>query len=101
MDPSARCKNCGCPLVQQITIPSSPTPHLHRTLHPPDASETVIIRETMSHARPYLAELDDEIARMQAVLDDLRRKREELHKFSVEHDAFLAPIRRLPSEILI
>ena len=81
-------------------MPSSPTPHLHRTLQAPNAVETISIRETLLHSKPQLSLLDDEISQVREVLVELRRKRKVLHKFTVEHSAFLAPIRRLPPEIL-
>jgi hypothetical protein len=87
-------------LTNHITVPSSPAPHLHRTLQPPDEFETTKIQETLLDAKPHLAQLDDEIAHMQMVLEDLRRKREKLHNFITAHDSFLAPVRRLSPDIL-
>ena len=95
------CKACKAPVNSQKIIPASPTPHLYRTIQTPDASETLILRKALRHANSDLHELHDDITRIQAILDELRLKRESLHKFTIEHDAFLAPIRRLPAEILI
>ena len=99
-NPNILCKNCGTSLTHDISVPSSPAPHLHRTIQAPDASEFISIRETLSYAKPDLHQLDDDIKRMQTVLGELQRKRRELHKFILEHDAFLAPVRLLPLEIL-
>jgi hypothetical protein len=94
------CKTCGSSLTHHVSVPSSPVPHLHRTLQAPDQSILGSIQEMLSHARTDLSELDDEIVQMQAVLDELRIKRNELQKFTSEHEGFLAPIRLLPVEIL-
>ena len=67
----------------------------------PDASEAFVLRETLLHANSDLNELHGDIIHIQAILDELRRKRESLRKFTIQHVAFLAPIRRLPAEILI
>jgi len=67
----------------------------------PDASEAFIVRKALRYANSDLHELHGDIAYVQAILDELRLKRESLRKFTIEHDAFLAPIRRLPAEILI
>ena len=55
----------------------------------------------LRYATPVLRELDDDIAHVQAVLDELLRKRKPLCKFINEQNTILAPIRRLPAEILI
>ena len=60
----------------------------------------ISLRAALRDATSDLHELDDDIAHVQAVLEDLRRKREALQEFAIKHDAFLAPIRQLPAEIL-
>src|ERR1700691_2384447 len=45
-------------------------------------------------------QLDDDISRIQMLLDELRQTREPLHKFIAEQNTILAPICRLPAEIL-
>ena len=82
-------------------MPYSPTPHLHRTIQAPDATEIINLRKALRYATPILHELDDDIAHVQAVLDKLRRKREPLRKFITKQNTILAPIRRVPTEILI
>jgi hypothetical protein len=95
------CKACSAPLTSRASVPSSPTPHLHRTTQAPDALEAISLRTTLRHANSNLDELDDDIAHAQVVLDELRRKCAASRKFTTEHGAFFAPIRRLPPEILI
>jgi hypothetical protein len=96
-----RCKTCSTPVNSHKTTPSSPTPHLYRTTQTPDASEIINIHNSLRNITPVLHELDDDIAHVQAVLDGLRRKREPFLKFIAEQNTILAPIRRLPVEILI
>jgi hypothetical protein len=67
----------------------------------PNASEAPILQKALRHANSDIHELHGDIAHIQAILDELRLKRKSLRKFTVEHNAFLAPIRRLPAEILI
>ena len=95
-----RCKTCGTPVHSNKTIPPSPTPHLLRTIQAPNASEAIRLREALRHATPVVHQLDDDISHVQMLLDELRRKRELLRKFITDHNAILAPIRRLPAEIL-
>src|SRR5882724_9078268 len=94
------CKNCAISLSSHISVPSSPTSRLHRTCQAPSASETKSLREVLLQAGSDLARLDSEIDQVQAALEVLRQKREALFKFTVEHNAILAPIRRLPLELL-
>ena len=67
----------------------------------PDASEGFILRETLLHANSDLNGLHGDIAHIQAILDELRLKCEPLRKFITEQNTILAPVRRLPAEILI
>ena len=55
----------------------------------------------VSQAGSDLVQLDSEINQVQAVLEALHQKREALLMFTAEHNAILAPIRRLPLELLI
>jgi hypothetical protein len=67
----------------------------------PDASEAFIVRKALQYANSDLHGLHGNIAYVQAILDELHLKCESLRKFTTEHDAFLAPICRIPAEILI
>ena len=103
MDPTNStpiCKTCGSSPSSQFPVPPSPTPHLYHTLHQPDASEVIALRQVILRVNSDKSRLDDEIAHAEAVLNRLHRDHEALHTFITEHDAFLAPVRRLPSEIL-
>lgn len=94
------CKNCGTPATFDQPTPPSPTPHLYRKIQAPDQSEGISLRKALRDVESDLREIDNDITRVQAVLEELHRKREARHRFTIEHDAFLAPVRRLPPEIL-
>ena len=94
------CRACGTSLTDWISLPSSPTPHLHRTFQAPDATEATSIREVLAHAKPQLAQLDGEITQLREVLDELRQMRKVLRNFTKGHNTFLAPMRCSPSEVL-
>ena len=95
------CKNCGIFLLSHISVPSSRTPHLHRTYQAPNASESKILRDVLLQAGSDLAQLDSEIDQVRAVqVEALREKREALLKFTAEHSAIFSPICRLPLELL-
>jgi hypothetical protein len=83
----------------RFSVPSSPTPHLHRTLHVPGPSEVISLRKALLRANHNLHQLDDEIAHVRAVLDELHRKHEPLRQYITEHPAFLL-IRRLRKALL-
>jgi hypothetical protein len=53
-----------------------------------------------SSARKEAAALIDEIACLQARLDELIRKRDDLHKFVDVHLALVSPAHRLPEEVI-
>ncbi|KIM80375.1 hypothetical protein PILCRDRAFT_89650 [Piloderma croceum F 1598] len=95
-----RCKTCDTPVHSRKTIPPSPAPHLLRTIQAPNATEAIHLREALRLANPIVHQLDDDIPHVQMLLDELRRKRELLLKFIAEQNAIVAPIRRLPAEIL-
>jgi hypothetical protein len=94
------CRTCNGPLTFHKPVPSSPTPHLYRTIQAPDPSEAISLRNAIRDANSDLDELDDDIAHVEMILDALHHKREALSQFIIEHDALLALIRRLPMEIL-
>ena len=48
-----------------------------------------------------LAKMNDEIKRMQAALEEMKRQRDELSQYIDHYHALTSPIRRLPKEILL
>ncbi|KAK7443165.1 hypothetical protein VKT23_015763 [Stygiomarasmius scandens] len=64
------------------------------------AQSTTHIQQTLLAGQSDLAAYDKEIIRVQAVLDDLYKKREQLVTYLQACKSQLAPIRRLPFELL-
>jgi hypothetical protein len=97
---TAGCPDCGCSPKHGIAIPSSPVPTLLHTHVAPSPSEAELIQSTLSHVHSSISEIDQEIDRVQAILDLLKNKRGDLQIFADRHGALLAPVRRLPPELL-
>lgn len=94
------CRQCGTTLIHHIAIPSSPTPHLHRTLQLPEESEALDIKSYISNADHLIGTLDADLALLHDITERVRTTRNEVHIARAAHQAILSPIRRLPREIL-
>src|SRR6266478_3278784 len=97
------CTNCHSIIAGgEPSIPPSPVPNLINTNAVPSHFEENIIRVTLLKMNSDLSQLDGTINRVQATLDDLRRKREVLSdacdQYSRQHMPLLSFIRRLPHE---
>jgi hypothetical protein len=97
---STLCATCGNTVTNDIKLPTTPVPDILGTNHLAPASQTRIICDTISAAQADISQLDVEIIRLRAVLDGLMHKREALHTYTHQHMALVAPVRRLPPEIL-
>jgi hypothetical protein len=58
------------------------------------------IHQVIAGPLDAISQLNEEIARLQAMVDDLSRQRDELSKFVENHRALLSGARRLPPELL-
>lgn len=56
--------------------------------------------DTISVALIGVSQLDEKILRHQAIIFELRRKRDEIQSYAVRHKALVVPMHRLPPEIL-
>jgi hypothetical protein len=97
---STLCARCGHTVVNDIELPTTPVPDLLSGNYIPTESQTQMICDTISSAQADISQLDGEITRLQAVLDGLAHKRDALRKYTNLHMALVAPIRRLPPEVL-
>ncbi|KIM84159.1 hypothetical protein PILCRDRAFT_818480 [Piloderma croceum F 1598] len=97
---STLCERCGHTVVNDIELPTTPVPELLGGNYIATESQTQMICDTISSAQADISQLDGEITRLQAVLDGLAHKRDALHKYTNLHMALVAPIRRLPPEVL-
>ena len=96
----ALCSRCCASFPSKPDIPPSPVPELIRTYHPPSSFQIRSIQQSISDVQSHLCKLDDEIMKLENVMDNLRRRRKALHRFTQEHQAVLSPMRRLPPELL-
>ncbi|KAJ7614728.1 hypothetical protein DFH06DRAFT_1368100, partial [Mycena polygramma] len=72
---------------------------LHTNITPSDA-ESRIIRNLVRSWRKELAQSTEEIDRLQFLIDEATRKRDELKQFIDAHLALVSPVRRLPGDII-
>ncbi|KAJ7767109.1 hypothetical protein B0H16DRAFT_350848 [Mycena metata] len=108
MSPSSvACPRCGFPeLAPPIVIvePACTSPeYLHSNYLPPD-SVIVGTRREMALAETGIVHVEEKMADLERVIDRLRLRRQGLHDFIAKHrrvlGRVLAPIRRLPNELL-
>lgn len=95
------CKRCGQPNTFHTDIPPSPTPHLYRSLASPYPSEQAAIREVLSTYRCLLRCFDEQLCSSQQDYSDLLDGRDRLWHAITAHQSFLAPIRRIPQDVLL
>ncbi|KAJ7269524.1 hypothetical protein C8J57DRAFT_1322220 [Mycena rebaudengoi] len=67
---------------------------------PPDPAQTVAVQGILNEKSLALSALEAQIAALESKLEDLRQNRETLSSEILEFGAILAPIRRLPQEIV-
>ncbi|KAJ7509109.1 hypothetical protein B0H11DRAFT_1703386 [Mycena galericulata] len=72
---------------------------LHTNAVPTDP-ECEAIRNFLKNPRRKLAELTEEITRLQSLVDEAVRQRDELNHFIDAHLALVSPARRLPDDIV-
>lgn len=95
------CDNCGLPYVEITPLPVSPWPtKLGRFAHP-SQQEAQRIVDCICKAYRCLSHLDAERKQLVAVLDQLDQRRSEFLAQIAYHRALVAPIRRLPAELLL
>jgi len=100
MSESILCAKCGHTVANNIELPTTPVPDLLGGSHFVSESQARMIYDTISSARADISQLDSEITRLDAVLDGLTRKRDALQIYAYSHMALVAPIKRLPPELL-
>jgi hypothetical protein len=83
-----------------VKIPPMPVPDLLGNNNVPSPSETKLIHAAMHGVHHDLRRLSSEINRVQTLLSNLMRNRDLLCRYYYCQRALLAPVRRLPPEIL-
>ncbi|KAJ7508751.1 hypothetical protein B0H11DRAFT_1962453 [Mycena galericulata] len=72
---------------------------LHTNAVPTDA-ECKHIRDLLEDPRKELTKLTEEIHRLQSLIDEVSKKRDELNDFVEAHLALVSPARRLPDDVV-
>lgn len=100
--PPTACRGCGHSLTRPDVQPQiSPIPELLQNgIHVLAPAQVDAVRASISTATDDVSQLESEISRIEGVLDELRRKRDDLKSYIDLHGSFLAPIAKLPTEIL-
>ncbi|KAJ3767666.1 hypothetical protein FB446DRAFT_848954 [Lentinula raphanica] len=78
----------------------SPYSSFFKTNHAASPSERTELEALILEAQQEISEIDSEIPRVRAVLDGLRARRSEVQEFVDVHRALMAPIRRVPVEMM-
>jgi hypothetical protein len=100
MSESILCAKCGHTVANDIEVPTTPVPDLLGGHYVASESQAQMISDTILVAQADILRLDGEITRLNAILDGLTRKRDTLQTYTQLHTALVAPIRRLPPEVL-
>ncbi|KZP09509.1 hypothetical protein FIBSPDRAFT_759852, partial [Athelia psychrophila] len=94
------CDSCGSYVENDVVIPLPPTPQLWRTSETPTALESASIAKLLIDAQGTVSQIDVHILDIQRKLVGLLAKRNAMQEMIACHGSLLAPIRRLPEEIL-
>jgi hypothetical protein len=86
-------------LLEKYVVPPSVWPQT-LAFGAPSAEEAAIIHDDVRTAESRLVPFRAEIERAADMVNTLKRRRDEFSYYIAEHQAFLAPIRRLPAELL-
>ncbi|KAJ7773582.1 hypothetical protein DFH07DRAFT_952631 [Mycena maculata] len=66
----------------------------------PSDTETIFVQSVLSQGDAHLAYLDDEIAQLQARLQQLEGERVSLSHYQAQNRVIISPLRRMPPEIM-
>ena len=100
MSQSILCAKCGHTVANDIEVPTTPVPDLLGGHYIASESQAQMISNTILVAEGDIMRLSGEITRLNAILDGLTCKRDALRTYTHLHAALVAPIRRLPPEVL-
>ncbi|KAK1227954.1 hypothetical protein PQX77_009001 [Marasmius sp. AFHP31] len=81
-------------------LPDSPFGRFFNVNTPPTAEECSAVRSFMRPLQGELSALENEISRLQTLVEDLILRRDPITKYISQHQNIISPIRRLPSEVL-
>ena len=92
------CTKCQHVLTRTVPVPQSVVPNLIHTNRIPSPLEASLIIKSLSTID--FLQLDNDIAHVQFVLDELLRNRMELDGYCRDHKSILSLIRQFPPELL-
>ncbi|KIM44128.1 hypothetical protein M413DRAFT_443171 [Hebeloma cylindrosporum] len=87
-------------LSDDIPAPPSTFSDKLNTNYVPGDTEIAEIKQYVSSVHHKLTQYDARIAELEAALQEITKKRTELHTIVSAHEALISPLRRLPPEIL-
>lgn len=90
-------------ITLSVSLPTIPPSHWPRTLGTcgvPSKTDANDIDNVISLGNSDLSKLDVDIDRVQEVLKQLSRRRDEISEHIMNHSALLSPVRRIPDEVL-
>lgn len=93
------CSDCGYPTKYDVPIPNTPFSSLDSRFCP-DKTQREAIRGVISDIDRDVASAEAHIARVRNTLTKLESSQSSLLKCRQKFDSFLAPIRRLPSDVI-
>lgn len=97
---SAACLCCGLRSSEEFNPPTSPfEAFLNTNICPPDC-DTDLIEEIITSTDAVVQRVDDAIALAYLHIAKLSASRDRLSNFTHRHRCLLAPIKRLPAEVL-
>src|SRR5882672_9516402 len=97
----ALCANCGHTVANHMELPTTPVLDLLGGNYVASESQAQMICDTISSVRAgNISRLEGEITRLRAVLDGLTAKLDAFQIYTHSLVALVAPIRRLPPEVL-
>ncbi|KAJ7663986.1 hypothetical protein DFH06DRAFT_337664 [Mycena polygramma] len=103
------CSECGALSAPVVTeevaafVDVAPESRHHGLLNsnePPEGSDMPFIHSVVLETDEHLKRLDDDIAKLQKTLKQLKEARMSLSRYRAQNRAILSPLRRLPTEVL-
>ncbi|THU98838.1 hypothetical protein K435DRAFT_752538, partial [Dendrothele bispora CBS 962.96] len=94
------CSACKRDLVTRDLPCYSLRQDILRSTWTPSESDASQIEREIANSSSDIAKYDAEIETLEGVLEELRRRKSEIQRYSDERRNLLSPIRKLPNEIL-
>lgn len=82
-------------------LSESPVNHLLSCDVYPTVADSRRVQDVISEAKHHLSSLQQAIGRVQGMLQELKESKNQLAAYIKAHEAVIAPIRRIPDDILI